>query len=60
MKLGDMKLVIDAGLRYQRRTNETIAGLAAPLVAMTWSGGADPTAYAFCHSQAAALDSGIE
>jgi iron complex outermembrane receptor protein len=46
VKLGDMKLVVDAGLRYQN-THETIAGLAAPLVGLTWSGAADPTAYAF-------------
>jgi iron complex outermembrane recepter protein len=46
VKLGDMKLVIDAGLRYQK-TNETIAGIAAPLVAVAWQGAGDPTAYAF-------------
>jgi iron complex outermembrane recepter protein len=46
IKLGDMKLVINAGLRYQN-TQETIAGLASPLLGIVWSGAADPTAYAF-------------
>jgi iron complex outermembrane receptor protein len=46
VKLGDMKLVINAGLRYQR-TEEQIAGIAAPLTAVTWEGAGDPTAYAF-------------
>jgi iron complex outermembrane recepter protein len=46
VKLGDMKLVINAGLRYQK-TNEQIAGIAAPLTAVTWEGAGDPTAYAF-------------
>jgi TonB-dependent receptor len=47
LKLGDdMHLIINLGLRYQR-TNETIAGLAAPLNSMTWQGAGDPTAYAF-------------
>ncbi len=43
---GDMKLVINAGLRYQN-TQETIAGLAAPLTAVTWQGAGDPSAYLF-------------
>ena len=46
VKLGDMKLVIDAGLRYQR-TDETIAGISAPLTAVVWQGASDPTDYAF-------------
>jgi iron complex outermembrane recepter protein len=46
VKLGDMKLVIDAGLRYQK-TDETIAGIAAPLTAVVWQGASDPTDYAF-------------
>jgi iron complex outermembrane receptor protein len=46
VKLGDMKLVINAGLRYQR-TEEQIAGISAPLTAVTWQGAGDPTAYAF-------------
>jgi len=46
VKLADMKLVIDAGLRYQK-TDETIAGIAAPLTAVVWQGVSDPTDYAF-------------
>ena len=46
VKLGDMKLIINGGLRYQR-TDETIAGLASPLTGIVWSGAADPTAYTF-------------
>ncbi len=46
VNLGSMKLVIDAGLRYQK-TEESIAGLAAPLTAVTWQGAGDPTAYLF-------------
>jgi TonB-dependent receptor len=46
VKLGDMKLVINGGVRYQN-TQETIAGIAAPLVAVAWQGAGDPTAYAF-------------
>jgi iron complex outermembrane recepter protein len=46
VKLGDMKLIINAGLRYQN-TQETIAGLASPLVGVTWQGAGDPTAYGF-------------
>ncbi|HTC51751.1 MAG TPA: TonB-dependent receptor [Steroidobacteraceae bacterium] len=46
VKLGDMKLVINAGLRYQK-TDENIAGISAPLTAVTWEGAGDPTAYAF-------------
>ncbi|HTV78160.1 MAG TPA: TonB-dependent receptor [Steroidobacteraceae bacterium] len=46
VKLGDMKLVINAGLRYQK-TDETIAGIAAPLTAVAWQGAGDPTAYIF-------------
>lgn len=47
VKVGDdMKLIINLGLRYQK-TDETIAGLAAPLNSLTWQGAGDPTAYAF-------------
>jgi iron complex outermembrane receptor protein len=46
IKLGEMKLVVNAGLRYQN-TQETIAGLASPLLGIVWSGAADPTNYAF-------------
>ncbi len=46
VKLGDMKLVINAGVRYQN-TTETIAGIAAPLTSVVWQGASDPTAYAF-------------
>ena len=46
VKLGDMKLVINAGLRYQK-TQETIAGLNAPLTNVLWQGSGDPTAYQF-------------
>ena len=44
--LGDMTLKVDLGLRYQR-TKEDIAGLAANLVRMDWSGPGDATAYKF-------------
>ena len=44
--LGGMSLNARLGLRYQR-TNSTIAGLAAPLIAMDWQGAGDPTAYKF-------------
>jgi iron complex outermembrane recepter protein len=47
--LGDMTLNARLGLRYQK-TDEEIAGLAAPLVAMTWEGAGDPTAYDFATS----------
>ena len=43
---GDMELIINLGLRYQR-TNETIAGLASPLTGLAWQGAGDPTAYLF-------------
>ena len=46
VKLGDMKLIINAGLRYQK-TDETIAGISAPLTGVVWQGAGDPTAYAF-------------
>jgi TonB-dependent receptor len=46
VKLGDMKLVINAGLRYQK-TEETISGIAAPLTSVVWEGAGDPTAYVF-------------
>jgi iron complex outermembrane recepter protein len=46
VKLGDMKLIINAGLRYQK-TDETIAGIAAPLTAVAWEGAGDPSAYTF-------------
>jgi TonB-dependent receptor len=44
--LGDMSLNARLGLRYQK-TDEEIAGLAAPLVGMSWEGAGDPTAYVF-------------
>ncbi|HEY2037349.1 MAG TPA: TonB-dependent receptor [Steroidobacteraceae bacterium] len=44
--LGSMSLNTKLGLRYQR-SDEEIAGLAAPLVGMTWQGASDPTAYVF-------------
>jgi len=45
--LGDeMKLNAKLGLRYQK-TDETIAGLAAPLNGVTWLGTGDATAYGF-------------
>ena len=46
VKLGDMTLVVNAGLRYQK-TQEDIAGISAPLAAVTWEGAGDPTAYLF-------------
>jgi iron complex outermembrane recepter protein len=49
--LGDMSLNARLGLRYQK-TDETIAGLAAPLIGMAWEGAADPTAYKFSTSTA--------
>ena len=47
--LGGMSLNTRLGLRYQR-TNETIAGLSAPLIGMSWQGASDPTAYKFATS----------
>jgi TonB-dependent receptor len=47
--LGDMSLNVRLGLRYQK-TDEEIAGLAAPLVGMSWEGAGDPTAYDFATS----------
>jgi TonB-dependent receptor len=47
--LGDMSLNARLGLRYQK-TDEEIAGLAAPLVGMSWEGAGDPTAYDFATS----------
>lgn len=44
--LGGMKLTGKLGLRYQK-TNEAIAGIAAPLLPLVWQGAGDPTAYAF-------------
>ena len=46
VKLGDMTLKINLGLRYQK-TDEEIAGLAAPLTGLLWQGAGDPTAYQF-------------
>ena len=46
VQLGAMKLVINGGVRYQN-TQETIAGIAAPLASVVWQGASDPTAYAF-------------
>jgi len=44
--IAGMKLIANLGLRYQR-TNEEIAGLAAPLESLSWLGAGDPTAYGF-------------
>ncbi|MGH8298720.1 MAG: TonB-dependent receptor [Steroidobacteraceae bacterium] len=44
--LGSMKLNARLGLRYEK-TDETIAGLAAPLTGVTWLGTGDATAYGF-------------
>ncbi|MGH3406359.1 MAG: TonB-dependent receptor [Streptosporangiaceae bacterium] len=44
--LGSMTLNTRLGLRWQK-TDEEIAGIAAPLVGMGWEGAADPTAYTF-------------
>jgi iron complex outermembrane receptor protein len=45
-----MKLMTRLGLRYQR-TDEVIAGLAAPLQSVTWEGASDPTAYVFAYGK---------
>ena len=45
-QLGGMTLNARLGLRWQK-TDETIAGLSAPLIAMAWQGAGDPTAYKF-------------
>jgi TonB-dependent receptor len=45
-KIADMKLIANLGLRWQK-TDEEIAGLSSPLVAMTWQGAGDVSAYAF-------------
>ncbi|HJS92529.1 MAG TPA: TonB-dependent receptor [Steroidobacteraceae bacterium] len=47
--LGSMTLNARLGLRWQK-TDETIAGLSAPLIAMAWQGAGDPTAYKFSTS----------
>jgi TonB-dependent receptor len=44
--IGDMTLKVGLGLRYDR-TEETIAGLQAPLEQVIWGGSGDPTAYSF-------------
>ena len=44
--VGAMTLKVDLGLRYQK-TDEDIAGLAAPLESLTWLAPGDPTAYGF-------------
>ena len=44
--LGGMTLNTRLGLRWQK-TNEEIAGIAAPLTSMGWEGAGDPTAYKF-------------
>jgi iron complex outermembrane recepter protein len=44
--LGSMTLNTRLGLRWER-TDETISGLAAPLIGMVWEGAGDPTAYDF-------------
>ncbi|HEX8755578.1 MAG TPA: TonB-dependent receptor [Steroidobacteraceae bacterium] len=44
--IGDMTLKVNAGLRYVR-TDETIAGLSAPLQQLIWLAPGDPTAYSF-------------
>ena len=46
VNLGDMKLVVNGGLRYQK-TDETIAGISAPLTSVQWQSSGDPTAYFF-------------
>jgi iron complex outermembrane recepter protein len=46
VKIGDMKLIANLGLRYQK-TSEQIAGIAAPLVGVAWEGTGDPSAYTF-------------
>ena len=47
-RVDGMKLMTRLGLRYQR-TDETIAGLDAPLETVTWQGAADPTQYVFAY-----------
>ena len=47
-RVDGMKLMTRVGLRYER-TDEVIAGLAAPLKSVTWVGSADPTAYVFSY-----------
>ncbi len=49
-KLGDMSLIVNVGLRYQK-TEETIGGIAAPLAGVAWQGAGDPTAYLFSTGQ---------
>ncbi len=44
--LGGMTLNTRLGLRYER-TDEDIAGIAAPLTGVVWEGAGDPTAYDF-------------
>lgn len=43
--LGGMTLTGRLGLRYEK-TDESIAGIAAPLLPLVWEGAGDPTAYA--------------
>lgn len=45
-RVDGMKLMTRLGLRYER-TEETIAGLSAPLLGVTWEGAVSPTAYIF-------------
>ena len=47
-RLDGMKLMTRLGLRYER-TDEVIAGLAAPLQSVAWEGAGDPTAYSFAY-----------
>ena len=49
-RVDGMKLMARLGLRYQR-TDETVAGLDAPLETVTWQGAADPTQYVFAYGQ---------
>jgi TonB-dependent receptor len=49
-RVDGMKLMTRLGLRYQR-TDEVIAGLAAPLQSVAWEGAGDPTAYVFAYGK---------
>ncbi len=45
-RVDGMRLMTRLGLRYQK-TDEVIAGLAAPVTSVAWVGSSDPTAYKF-------------
>jgi TonB-dependent receptor len=47
-RVDGMKLMTRLGLRYER-TDETVAGLDAPLETVTWQGAADPTQFVFAY-----------